>query len=321
MKNVLFINLGGLGDEIMFLPSIISFKRQYPSARVTLALEKRSAGILELTDVIDELVFVDKTKMGMLKLLISMWRGRFDAVISSGSNQLISVLLALSGIRLRVGYNSGSLSQKLLTHPVSLNKKQYAVDMYHSLVTPLTDYRTLLPEFDVEQEIVREGTILIHPGVSRKSIEAGMVKTITAEAWAELIMILAKSGQKILLTGGKDDVETLDKIKSKLSPNDYLEVKTESLKDLARLISSAEKFVCSDSAPLHIAVGMGTRTFVFFGSTDYTKLIPQNELITPILNDFECPLRPCLWENRQTSCAELGCLKFDIEKVAKLILG
>jgi len=319
MKNVLFINLGGLGDEIMFLPTIISFKRQYPNARITLALEKRSAGVEDLTDVIDELIFVDKTKSGMLKLLFKMWRGGFDVVISSGSNRLISILLALSGIQTRIGYDSGELSRSLLTHAVTLNKHQYAVDMYHSLVEHLTDYRTHLPEFNVKKEVVRPGTILIHPGVSRKSIEAGMVKTITADAWAELITLLAKSGYKVFLTGGSDDIETLDVIKSKLSPNDYLEIKTESLKDLARLISSVEKFVCSDSAPLHIAVGMGTKTFVFFGSTDYTKLIPQNGLITPILNDFKCPLRPCLWERRQKSCAELGCLKFDITKVAKII--
>ena len=46
-----------------------------------------------------------------------------------------------------------------------------------------------------------------------------------------------------------------------------------------------------------------------------------NNLIIPILNDFDCPLRPCLWERRQTSCEGLGCLKFDLDKVAQLILS
>ena len=29
-KKVLFINFGGIGDEILFLPTILSFKKQYP---------------------------------------------------------------------------------------------------------------------------------------------------------------------------------------------------------------------------------------------------------------------------------------------------
>ena len=321
-KKVLFINLGGIGDEIMFLPAIISFKKEYPDSHITLALEKRSRAIIDLTNLIDELIFVDKTKRGMLTLLMQMWTKHFDTIISSGSNKLISVLLFLSGVKTRVGYNNGKLSQKLLTHAVALNKNQYAVKMYHTLVEPFTKNITEIPQFNITPKSKKSNTILIHPGVSRKSFEQGMIKTITPEAWAELIEELAKSGKEIILTGGKDDLETIKLIKSKLLTTSYTDLSgtTSSIKELAEMISEAETFVCSDSAPLHIAVGMGTKTFVFFGSTDYKKLIPNNKQVIPILNDFACPLRPCLWERRQTSCQELGCLKFDITKVAKQIL-
>lgn len=322
-KKVLFINLGGIGDEIMFLPSIISYKKQFPNSHVTLALEERSACITELTDLIDATIFIEKTKLGMLKLLVKMWFGGFDTVVSSGSNKLISVLLFLSGIKIRVGYNSGKLSQKLLTTAVTLNKSQYAVKMYHDLVSSFTEERTALPEFNVAPREKRENTILIHPGVSKKSFSQGMIKTITPVEWAELVKELAKSGKRILLAGGKDDEETILAIKSKLSPEMYTDVTghCKSIRDLAQLISSAETFVCSDSAPLHVAVGMNTKTFVFFGSTDYKKLIPENGLVIPLLNNYECPLRPCLWEHRQTSCEGVGCLKFDLRKVAEQILA
>ena len=322
-KKVLFINLGGIGDEIMFLPTINSFKQEFPDAHITLALEKRSSAISDLTDLINCLIFVEKSKLGMLKLLFKMWSENFDIVISSGSNKLISILLFLSGIKTRVGYNSGTFSKKLLTNAVELNKNQYAVKMYHSLVTPFTDKITELPSFNVENKSIRPNTILIHPGVSKRSFEQGMIKTIKPEEWAELVLELSKSGKEIILTGGKDDIETIDLIKSKLDSNLYTDMtgKTSTLRDLAELISESEIFVCSDSAPLHIAVGMSTKTFVFFGSTDYKKLIPNSDKITPILNDFECPLKPCLWEKRQKSCEELGCLKFDIKQVAKKILS
>ena len=43
-KRILFINFGGLGDEILFLPTIQSVKKEFPNSRITLALEERSKG-------------------------------------------------------------------------------------------------------------------------------------------------------------------------------------------------------------------------------------------------------------------------------------
>ncbi len=323
-KNVLFINFGGIGDEILFLPSITSFKKEFPDAVITLALEKRSAGITELTSIIDNVICIPKTRAGMLKLLLKMRLGKFDCVISSGSNKLISILLFLSGIKSRAGFDTGKLSEKLLTSAVKLDKNRYAVKMYHELVTPFTSIFTDLPEFDrVRKQFKKPNTVLIHPGVSKKSLNQGVVKTITPIEWAELIKYLADSGREIILAGGKDDAETTEIIKCNLPKNlVYTDVSNQnlSLKELAELISSAEIFICSDSAPLHIAAGVGTRTFVFFGSTDHRKLIPDNGLITPILNNYPCPLRPCLWERRLKSCEELGCLKFDLKAAAQTIL-
>ena len=58
-KKILFINFGGLGDEILFLPTIISTKKEFPDSEITLALEPRSKGILSLTDIIDETLFAE----------------------------------------------------------------------------------------------------------------------------------------------------------------------------------------------------------------------------------------------------------------------
>ena len=90
-KRILFINFGGLGDEILFLPTIQSVKKEFPNSHITLALEERSKGITSLTDVIDETLFANikgKDKYTELfKLLIKIWKGKYDTVISSGSNK------------------------------------------------------------------------------------------------------------------------------------------------------------------------------------------------------------------------------------------
>ena len=326
-QNILAINFGGIGDEIFFLPTLISLKKQFPDAKITLALEPRSKGIKDLTDVIDDLILVDVKGTGkyfeMLKLLIKARNGHFDLVVSSGGNKLISILLFLTGIKTRCGYDTGGLSKSLLTHAVSLNKNQYACAMYHDLIRNITDINTDLPEIEVERREKVSNSVLIHPGVSKLSIQKGCIKTVGAEVWAKVIDILVSEGKKVMLVGGPDDKECIDTILETVRTENFenLYGTTKNLKDLASLISSAEKFLCSDSAPLHIATALKTRTYVIFGPTDVKALIPKVDYITPIMTNDNCELKPCLWAKRQTTCENLDCLRITPEQIAKSVLS
>ena len=330
IKKILVINFGGIGDEILFLPTLISLKKEFPDAKITLALEPRSKGIKDLTDIIDDVFLIDvksKRKYSeLLKLIFSAQKGCFDLVVSSGANKFISILLFLTGIKFCYGYNTGKLSEMLLTKAVPLNKNQYACDMYHDLITPITDIKTELPEIKLEPTQKESNTILIHPGVSKLSVQMGMIKTIPAEKWSKVIDLLLEKGKKVIMAGGPDDKECIEAIRTTLinkNNENFIDYygKTKSLIDLAKLIASTEKFVCSDSAPLHIAVALKIKTYVIFGPTDYKKLIPQSPDVIPIKqSDNNCTLNPCLWEKRQTTCERLGCLDISPEKIVEMIL-
>lgn len=321
--NILAINFGGIGDEIFFLPALISLKKEYKDAKITLALEPRSKSVKDLTNVIDDLFLIDiKGRNKYVELLKLVWlarKGKFDMVISSGGNKLISILLFMTGIKKRYGYYTGALSEKLLTKAVPLNKNQYACAMYHDLVTPITDHKTYLPEIDVEPQEKIPNSVLIHPGVSKMSVQKGMIKTVSAEIWAETIDLLVKKGKHVILAGGPDDAEVIEVIRNNTKGFEDYYGKTKSLKDLAVLIGKAEQFICSDSAPLHAGVAMKTRTYVIFGPTDDKKLIPQSDLVTAIKANDKCPIKPCLWEHRQTTCKSLHCLKLSAYDIAKYL--
>jgi len=324
-KRFLFINFGGLGDEILFLPSIISVKKEYSDSVITLALEKRSRGITTLTDIIDETLFADiKGRFKyfeLLKLLFKIWTKRYDVVVSSGSNKFISVFLFLTFIKKRYGYDTGKLSRRLLTKAIPLNKNQYASKMYHALVSEITDIKTEIPEINVKMENTEQNTVLIHPGVSLMSVNKGMIKTVSAQVWAEVVEKLADKGKKVILAGGPDDKKIIETIVNKVPSEKYINMygQTKNLKELAELVSKSEIFLCSDSAPLHIGVALGVKTFVIFGSTDDKKLIPQNDKVIPIKANCSCPLQPCLWEKRQTTCETLDCLKISSEEIVNKI--
>ena len=40
-KKILFINFGGLGDEIIFLPTIQAVKKEFPNSEITLAPDSK----------------------------------------------------------------------------------------------------------------------------------------------------------------------------------------------------------------------------------------------------------------------------------------
>ena len=330
IKKILVVNFGGIGDEILFLPTLISLKNTFHNATITLALEPRSKGIKDLTDIVDELFLIDvkgKNKYSeLVKLILLARKGKFDLAVTAGGNKFMSIILFLTGIKKRYGYNTGKLSELLLTKAVPLNKNQYACDMYHDLITPITDIKTYLPEITLKSVNKESNTVLIHPGVSKLSVQMGMIKTIPAEKWAEVIDLLIEQGKKVILAGGPDDRECIETIRSTMKHrnSDNFEDsygKTKNLMDLARLIASAEKFVCSDSAPLHIAVALKTKTYVVFGATDDKKLIPNSPDVITIKSPKSCELKPCLWERRQTTCEALSCLDIDPKVMVEMILS
>lgn len=323
-KKILAVNFGGIGDEILFLPALSSLKKEFPDVKITLALEPRSKSVRNLSNLIDDVICVDikgKHKyFELLKFVLKALSGRFDMVFSSGANQLIPVLLFMTGITYRYGFESGVLSRILLTKAVKLNKNQYASKMYHELVTPVTDYKTEYPEIDAGEIEKEPNSVLIHPGVSKMSVTRNMIKTWKPEKWAELVKKILEKGKKVYLIGGPDDKDCIEKIVEIVGENPNFENlygTTKNIMDLAKLTKRVEVLVCSDSAPMHIGVGVGTKTFALFGPTDEKKLIPDNEKYIAIKNNCDC--RPCLWDKRQTTCDELKCLDINLDEILNRI--
>ncbi len=325
-KNILLINFGGIGDEILFMPVIQSLRKTYPTSKITLCLEGRSSAFVKLTDLLDNHFCIDiKTKnkyIEMLKLYFKALTGRYDLVIAAGGSPLIALLLFFTGIKTRVGYCTSNLSKKLLTYAVPLNKEQYASKMYFDLVKPITNAEFELPSIKVENLKKVPNSVLIHPGVSAMSVSKKIQKTITAEKWAELIKKLCEAGKNVYLAGGPDDAVCIEKIREELKnsnlPN-FTDIfgKTKNIFDLVKLIKQSEVLICSDSAPMHIGVAVNTKTIAIFGPTDDKKLLPDSDNFIAIKNNAEC--RPCLWHKRQETCDKLICLDIDLNSIINLL--
>ncbi len=301
-NKILAVNFGGIGDEVLFLPTLKALRHAYPKAHITLLLEPRSRSIEQITNLIDATITFDIKKRPLYladitELVRLIQDGEYELVLSSGSSKMVSILLFLGGSNWRIGYDSGPLSRLLLTHPVKLNREQYASDMYHDLAVGLDSSAArngsgTVPEIYIPQEnmarmeefLRTSGTksgakkILLHPGTSKLAVEKGIIKTWEIEDWIALINKLERDPDcQPILAGGPDDTEIIKEIQAKL-PRDTKLIssagKTKSLADLAALTKLCDILVCVDSAPMHIAVGARKPVVAMFGPTDEAKLLP-----------------------------------------------
>lgn len=323
---LLSINFGGLGDELLFLPTLKTIKKAHPDWHITLLCEPRSKSIAQLSSLIDDCILFDIKKVplrpsDLLDLVLLLRRGNYNIVVSSGSSSRVAVLLFLSGIRIRIGFDSGALSRVLLTKAVPLNKEQYAAAMYEDLVQGLDlQVSKENPQIEVDPASIEKMSnflsqnraqagkagaarklVLIHPGTSKLALQKGIIKTWPAANWTALISRLLAQGHEVVLCGGPDDDESIAAIKSLLEeektdqkPGVFLSAygHTASIQDLAALFTLADLIVCVDSAPMHIAAALNKRLIALFGPTDPKKLLPTSSTCIAI-----CQSRP---ENEKT---------------------
>ena len=327
-KNILFINYGGIGDEILFLPTIKSVKNDFPNSKITLVVEPRSKSIKNFVNYIDEIITVDikassiKKYLNLFKFIVSTWFKGFDCVISSGKSPFVAVILFLTFIKERIGYNSKT--GFLLTKKVALNENQYAAKMYHDLAKPIIKSEYSDPEIEIPSDyalpddLQNQEYIAIHPGVSKMSISKNILKCPKISFWLELIKGLLAKNKKVFLLGTDDDKDLIEEILAvdKISNNtnfiNYFK-KTKNLLDMALIMKNASHVICVDSAPLHVALCVGANTFAIFGPTNEEKLIPQRDNIYLITNNVDC--RPCLWHKRKENCLASKCLNIDPKNI------
>ena len=291
--------------------------------------------------------------MLFVELLLMLWQLKPDAVISSGTSPFIAILLWLSGARIRIGYNSHRFLTGLLSRAAPLGFDMYAGQMYFSLAAtfleeldlPMSQINTWIPELyaygdrhAVLQDALEKAThtdearvwryrIFIHPGVSRVSVKKGILKAWDPLNWAELIhrLIGSHPDWQVVLLGGPDDHEDIDAILSAMERLGGQEaVKhpqfvnffglTESLTDLASVLTMGTMLVSVDSGPMHLAVGLKIPLVALFSPTSERKLLPPVPWVQAVHVD-DLPCRPCLFDVRQQSCNQPVCLDIPVDKV------
>jgi ADP-heptose:LPS heptosyltransferase len=293
MRIVAFVP-GGIGDQILFFPTLDDLKQIYPDAQIDIVVEPRAKDAYRVSKSVHTTIpfdFKDRNSLADWGNLLGVIREReYDIAISLGQRWTVGLLLWLTGIPVRVGY-AGSPGEMFLTSSVPLNQNQYAASMYHDLLKGL-EINTPCPELsinvstkdidwaDAERKrlgIQNSGYVLIHPGSSQLAKEKGIDKIYPLENWLGIVRDFQQRQPDLplVVVQGPEDAEFVGALVES-SPRLKVTVPGDVGK-LAAMIAGANLMLSTDSAPMHLAIAVKTYTLALFGPTDPKRLLPSGD--------------------------------------------
>ncbi len=283
---------GGIGDQILFFPTLDNLRGHYPEAEIDVVVEPRSTAAYRVSKSVNKVIpfdFKDTNGPADWGNLLGIIRDKeYDVAMSLGRRFGVGFLLWLTGIPTRIGYATGA-GRFFLSDPVELHLDRYAAVMFHDLVAGLgitDDCPTLsisVPKADIEWAEAEQqrlgvkdsGYVLIHGGAG-KLTQAGVDRIYPAKQWQQIIKDLQtrKPELPVVVIQDLDDGAFADSILTSC-PNVKVIAPTD-IGKLAAMIAGANLMLCTNSAPMHLAVAVGTYTIALFGPSDPQKLLPDN---------------------------------------------
>lgn len=299
---------GGIGDQILFFPTLDDLKQTYPNAQIDVVVEPRAKAAYRVSKSVNDTIlfeFKGSNSLADWGNLLGVIRDReYDIALSLGRKWGIGFMLWLTGTPVRIGY-AGTGADYFLTRTVPVNEDQYAAAMYHDLLkgldikTPTPELAVSVPTKDLEWADAERkrlglqggGYVLIHGGASELSRAKGIDKIYPAENWQKIIQDFQQKQPDlpIVLVKGPEDEEIVSAISAKrydagtTERTSSVKITTpENIGQLVAMIAGASLMLCTDSAPMHLAIAAQTFTLALFGPTDPDKILPKSDRVLGI---------------------------------------
>jgi heptosyltransferase-2 len=278
---ILIIQTAYIGDVILTLPVAQVLKKEMKCEIDFLCIPK-TAELLRNNRYIDNLIVYDKKARDkrFLKLRNVSNRIRFKRydIIISPHRSARSAFLAFRGkSEISISFDKSSLSF-LYKKKVNYIKNIHEIQRNLKLLEPLgiSVDSIIKPEIFIAESDVKVVSLLLKKyGISDDenfiTIAPGsvwMTKRYPPEKYINFLNILTNKNFKIILIGGKEDVEICRFIKEKTTNAGVFNSAGKlTLTQSAELIRRSSVLITNDSSPLHLANSVGTKVIAIYGAT------------------------------------------------------
>jgi heptosyltransferase-1 len=335
--NILIVKLSAIGDVIHTLPSLAALRGLYPQAHITWVVEEAAADLIMDHPDLDR-VIVLRRKSWMKALgegrdfrsvgreaadFLKALRSRpYDLVVDFHGLFKSALVVLLSGGKRKLGYDSlQELSGLFLNDKIPEDMNKHAVDRYLDFIKHLGGKVPERPEFRItagRDNIERVRSLLQEKGIGEHDSFIAVSPTALwqtkmweNEKFAALCDLLIEEGQRIVLTGARDDI-ACSRIRSMMRRQAADLSGRTTLKDLACLYRRASLLITTDSGPMHLAAAVGTPVVALFGPTSPARTGPYGSGHAVVRAGIDCS--PCLLKK----CDSMACMKGITVEAVKL---
>jgi len=281
-NKILVIQTAFIGDAILTLPLLQSLKLYYPESFIDVIVVPRTAEIFAHHPAITNIIQYDKR--GNDKGLKGLWRLRntlveqkYDLVIVPHRSLRSAFITWLLKATMSIGFDT-SAGHWLFKKTVRYNPSAHEIERNLSLLGPLKlpDVGAGLPRlYPSNQDVQLIDSIVAENGLNRyKNILAIAPSTIwntkrwPSDRFVSVCRQIASENIALVLIGGEEDTALCTEVCEASQAKSVINVAGKlSLLQSAELIRRCTVLISNDSAPMHIAVAVGTPVVAIFGAT------------------------------------------------------
>jgi len=306
-KRVLVIQLWGIGETVLTLPSIEALKKLYPSAKIDILTTERNKEVYYKNKDVNKIKKVNLDPFGVLHFILKNVK-RYDIVIDMEEYLNVSSLMAYFTGKYRVGFSHGARSIPY-HRKVDYDDNKHCAETFLDLIRILGTKNKLeklrpLNYSSADKTFVdslfrrvkikkKDKLICIAPGAA----ESAKCRIWPVERFAGIADYLVDHHHvKILFTGTENEKKLVDSIIDKMKKKDTVVNLTGkmSLNQFFYSIKKCNLFIGNDSGPMHIAAAQGVRTIGLFGPNLPKRFGPYGKENRGIYKGGNCEFSPCI---------------------------
>ncbi|MBI1336766.1 MAG: hypothetical protein GC164_07380 [Phycisphaera sp.] len=332
---VLVFRTGSIGDNICAMPALYAIRKAFPKAQIHILINAGRSNLVSLEslyhpDHYDRLIdYLGYPKRKLFQLLKDE---HYDCVIQLAQNgatlpRLLRDTLVFRSIGIKRGfgweYETFMRFRKAQLRVFDFtNERDRLLNMLRKHGVPTGEIAYPLNIKDEHREKVRK--LIEERNLSDRSRNIGMVvgakrlpNRWSAANFEMVSQHFRAKGYRILIAGGKDDIEAGNKITGAYSFCGQL-LPVES----AVLFSHCRFTISNDTGPMHLSYAVGTPVLAIFSARDFSgKWFPPNDGMNHVLRDESVDCAVCLLEAcpYQNLCIEKVTPEQVIEQAERMI--
>lgn len=334
VKKILICAYHGIGNFILYTPTIAALKQYYPNAEIDLQTGNNTGCeyVLEGSGHFKKHFDISNRASwrSWFQHIRKIRRTHYDIIISEfhSNSYFLALMVSFSGALYRVGHvRSPGWPDRygfIYNLPVKMAEAEHEVDRYFGLAQALGVPGTLFsrePFIHLEKsDHTTANNYLIRLGITAQDlvigIQMGTSVNMRWKQWPpvryrELITRLARLYPQaaILMLGSASEVEMIREWTKDISERVIIAAGEATLKESAALVSRCTLLVCNDSGLMHVAVAVKTPVVAIYGPTDYRRTAPLGDIHTMVSKHLACS--PCFklaGDAQVQACGHHDCL-------------